>query len=147
MYDTERFKALTSIVKRRVAPLNRASFKDNIHDELLPYQQLEEKGQIESIFWDRSLQSHNKRRIMSTLRNRFFYNWTHQGLMRGETLPKGRLNDMFSVHIPQDKTGGSQPYDVLCQIIDNGKTNDMGVTRSLARSCVTSTLKSAPLAP
>ena len=122
LFKSGRIKKLTRTVRNRKAKINRRLLKEVPLEKVIPFKTLPHIPEIEEKFWDRSKRTPAWKKIMAGLRNRFFFLWTITAIIRGEALWKARLCDFVSV-VFQSKADPSA-YEIMAQIIDDGKTND-----------------------
>lgn len=118
---SQRIQNLAKLVQARKNKVSRARCQELNTDAVHAYEAVAYVSAMEEKLWARSARVDSIKRIMVGLRNRFFFNYTIDGIVRGEAVQKSRLCDyvFLSVSVPEEPS----PYEVLCQIVDDGKTN------------------------
>jgi len=122
------FRMLTSRGRR----VDRRNYKEKMNHETTHYGAVDQVQQIEDAFFAEGL-STNARKTFSSLRNRFIFLMTTQGILRGESLFKAELSDFFGVSVFREHLDAHPLYIVVCQIA-TGKTNkDLKLYGRIAR--------------
>ena len=116
--ESTRIKEIKKLVQKRVAKL-KLQRCDEKSSEMMPFEMIEWFPKIELRMWVRN-QTHRVDHI-SAARNRFVYNFTLQGLMRGESVQQAELSDLFCFRYKHPK----EPSEYLCGAIGiiEGKIN------------------------
>jgi hypothetical protein len=109
--------ALLNFARTRKATIAKREKKEKINHEVQPYLLAEHLKDIECSLFERN--GKNKYAI-SSLRDRFTFLKTHNGILRGESLFKCELSDMFTLTL---KNEGPSPCTILILQVFTGKTN------------------------
>ena len=117
--DSQNIKDLFALVKKRNVNEAREQCRERMNRETSPYVVAERLCDIEIDMFDRSAKL--PRIDLAGLRNRFVWLFTLAGLLRGESLFKGDLADLFVFEQPTRSE--PHPYEVLVLKMETGKTN------------------------
>ena len=121
LFDSSRIREISQLITQSKPVIDRATFKNRPSAEIEAYSIVDHLPRIEEAMWTRSTASNSPKRMMTGLRNRYFLNSTVQEIKRGEAVGKNRLCDL--VFVSFKKPDEPSRYEVLCSIIDDGKTN------------------------
>jgi len=99
---------------------------DNV---VLPYRMLEHVERLEVEFWENGSSTNGLIHSMSCLQNWFYYLYTLQLTVLGESMWFATLSDMwnFTVHPPMEP----HAYEIFCMLIRIGKANQAGLGKTL----------------
>jgi hypothetical protein len=111
-----RVRGLLNIAMNRKSAIARREKKEKISHEVQPYLLAQRFKDIELKLFNRN----KKRHPISSLRDRFTFLKTHNGILRGESLFKCELSDMFTLTLHNQ---GPSPCTVLILQVFTGKTN------------------------
>ncbi len=118
---TPEIKALMDNVKTRKKRIAKKNFEEKLTCEFSPYACVSEVPSIEKVLFDH----HGATQVygISALRDRFCFNMTTSGILRGESLFKADLSDLCDL-IHKDTTNGQEVH-IMVMRIAIGKTNGL----------------------
>jgi hypothetical protein len=131
MIWTEACEKLLRMVKSRKRRVRKRNFHEKIDHETSHYVASDQIERIEEYFFSLG-HATNVRSVFSSLRNRFTFLMTTHGILRGESLFKCELSDLFGV-TTHKKDVDPHPCYVLMMHIATGKTN--GYIKLYGRVC------------
>jgi hypothetical protein len=113
-------KKLMDLVKTRHITVAKSNFDDSIKNASMRFPIVEKIPQIEKGLcnWN----GHAKQWHVASLRDRYFFLFTKGGLVRGESLIRADLSDMFSIVKKDEGPPGHDAHILIMQILE-GKTN------------------------
>ena len=117
--DSQRIKNLIYVVTHRKAKEKHDRYEERMDFETSPFRTAERIEDIELIMWNKM--SSITTVDLAELRHRFVWLFTFASMLRGESVFKGELADLFQT----DQQGPNEPhpYEFLVITIDTGKTN------------------------
>ena len=115
---SERVTRLLALVKRRKKAIKKATFSENLDSELTPYLLVHKVPDIEKalFFKNHTTMAYSQ----ASLRDRFFFLLSHQGILRGESITQCELSDLCDVVLEDE---GPHPCQILVLQIASGKIN------------------------
>ena len=111
--------ALMKIVKARRQSSHDNNYNERLREAELPLTNIGKEDAIEQWLWQQG--NGGSARCLPSLRNRFIFLTTFNSLVRGESMFKGRLCDLFTVELPTESRD-SEHMKALCILITTGKT-------------------------
>jgi hypothetical protein len=112
---------MLKMVKERKRRISKKNYVEKMDHETSHYGSTNAIERIEEAFFCEGLGA-NSRQTFASLRNRFVFLMTTQGILRGESVFKAELSDFFGVPMQRDGVDPHPLYVVVCQIA-TGKTN------------------------
>ncbi|KAG7345280.1 centromere DNA-binding like protein [Nitzschia inconspicua] len=112
--------ALMNMVKSRKHRINKKNYAEKVDEVSAPYALIQQHKEIESSFFASDCTGIN-RQVFSTLRNRFCFLMITFAILRGESMFKAELSDLYGVQVqtPDDP----HPIYVMMMQISTDKTN------------------------
>ena len=91
-------------VKQRKPRMDKKKFKENVNNESAPMEAVQHISAIEESFFHNGISKTGGNRVIhAALRDRFTFLATMCGLLRGETLFKAELSDVFRIIVKKDE--------------------------------------------
>jgi Centromere DNA-binding protein complex CBF3 subunit, domain 2 len=118
-------KSLMRLIRSREARVKHHNAHEKIDQEVIPFLLATKIEEIGLAFWNKALlvgQRVDSRTVLSALRDRFTYLMTTRAILRGESVLRADLSDLFSVSFRQTE---GDPHDLQVLILQMafGKTN------------------------
>ncbi len=128
-FKTDRLESLKRFVRIRTPHIKEARFDEKMDEKTTPYRMIEYVIPLETKFWEH--RSHHLKESMVSLRNRLFYLFTLTGVLRGESMCRLCLSDLYTFfyHARQEP----HPYHILLAQIRIGKNTPRDGTGLLGR--------------
>ena len=109
-------------VKSRKSSMSRKNFKEKMDNHTAPMEAVQHIDAIEGAFFKNAIETTTGgRAVHANLRDRFTFLATTKGLLRGETLYKCELSDIFRVLVK--KESDPHPLFILIMQFETGKVN------------------------
>lgn len=115
-------QSLMKIVRLREAHVKHRNAHEKIDEDIVPFLLATKIEEIGLSFWNRALRV-NQQSILCALRDRFTYLMTTRAILRGESLFRADLSDLFMVTFQQAE-GDPHQLQVLMLQLAFGKTNN-----------------------
>ena len=124
------FQKLMNIVQERKPRQDRKNFVEKIDKDSAPMESVTHINLIEEAFFNAGVKTSGKfkaikKSVHASLRNRFTFLCTTCGILRGESMFKGELSDLFTATIQLSKD--PHPFMLLIMQISTGKMNQNGL--------------------
>jgi hypothetical protein len=115
---SRRVKTLLDMVKNRKKRIKKAIFAEKLDSEFTPYLLVQKVPGIEKALFFKNCKT--MAFSQASLRDRFFFLMTHQGILRGESLVQCELSDLCDIVLVEE---GPTPCQILVMQVATGKTN------------------------
>lgn len=119
-------KSLMGIVRTREARIKHANAHEKIDSEVIPFLLATKIEEIGLAFWNKALlvgQRVDHRTVLAALRDRFTYLLSTRSILRGESVIRADLSDLFSASFWQNQ-GDPHEIQVLILQMVFGKVNN-----------------------
>ena len=118
LYST-RLRALKNTVKTRRVRERKATHQEKVDNTVSPYLDVSKIDALECLLFKENAQTPIY--SLANLRNRFTFLMTYNGILRGESVYKANLSELFTFSYAAK--GEIDPYEVLGMKIEMGKVN------------------------
>ena len=114
-------KQLMDIVKQRQPRMNKKNCVEKVNKDT-PMSAVQHVRDLEEHFFSKGIDRFDKRTVFSSLRNRMIFLLTAKGVMRGESIFKAELSDLY--HLEVQRHDDEHPLCILIMQMATGKTNN-----------------------
>ena len=123
------FTKMMNIVKERKIRQARLNYVEKVDKDSAPMESVSHINVLEQSLFDHGVSTSGKfkasqKSVHSSLRNRFIFLCTTCGVLRGESMFKAELSDLYNIAVTQKKD--PHPFMILILQISAGKMNQNG---------------------